>query len=75
MALTQGEKLLIKTLTEFPLDEETQEAIFLCLDTNVQQYLMMEYLVTHPEATQEEIMSRFVDILKQTKKSESSSDN
>ena len=67
MELTQTQKLLIYGLRQFPLSEENQEGIFLLLKNEDDQLLMIYYLQTHPNATEEEIMEEYVRILKQRK--------
>jgi hypothetical protein len=66
MALTLTQKLLIYGLTLFRLPEETQEAIFLVLNTEDEQLQMIAYLMKHPEATEQEILDHMGEIIEST---------
>ena len=63
MTLTQTEKLLIYGLRQFQMSEQNQEAIFLFLREEADQLLMIYYLKTHPEATEQEILNESGRIL------------
>ena len=67
MELTQIEKLLIYGLSQFPLSEEDQEAIFLFLREEDDQLLMIHYLKTHLDATAQDIINESGRLLKQRK--------
>ena len=67
MELTQIEKLLIYGLNLTDLPEEDQEAIFLFLEEEDDQILMIHYLKTHPNATPQEIRNESGRLLRQRK--------
>lgn len=68
MELTQTQKLLIYGLRQFPLPEEDQEAIFLFLEKEDDQLLMIHYLKTHPNASTQEILNESGRLLRQRKR-------
>ena len=70
MELTESQKLLIRGLRFFDLTEEEQEAIFLFLQTEEQQWAMMDYLVDHRHATGQDVLKELSRILKTTKTNE-----
>lgn len=63
MELTKLEKALIIMLDRTDLPEEDQEAIFLFLQTEEQQYRMLDFLHNNPKASGQEILNRFGEIL------------
>ena len=63
MELTKLEKALILTLGKTDLTEEDQEAIFLFLKTEEQQYRMLDFLHNNPKASNQEILHRYAEIL------------
>ena len=67
MELTVTQKLLIYGMTLFPLSEENQEGIFFMMKTEERQILMIGYLQTHPQATEQEILNEAGRIIKLTK--------
>ena len=64
MALTETQKLLIRGLRLFNLDEETQEGIFLSLQNEAQQWELMDFLCANKTATEAEIIKETIRILK-----------
>ena len=68
MQLTQTQKLLIYGLSQFSISEEDQEAIFLFLENEDDQLLMIHYLKTHPHATPQDILNESGRLLKQRKR-------
>jgi len=68
MQLTQTQKLLIYGLNQFSIAEREQETIFLVLQEDADQILMIHYLKTHPQAKEQDIMNHLTLILKQRKK-------
>ena len=63
--LTKIERLLIYGLSQFPISEEDQEAIFLFLKEEDDKLLMIYYLKTHPDATPQDILNESGRLLKQ----------
>ena len=68
MELTVTQKLLIYGMTLFPLSEENHKAIFHSMKTEERRILMIEYLQTHPEATEKEILTEAGRIINSTNK-------
>lgn len=68
MSFTQTEKHLVIGLKLFGLTEENQRAIFLALQTEEQQRAMVDYLMEHLNADEQDILKETVRILKSTMK-------
>ena len=67
MILTQTQKLLIDGLTQYPVTEENQEAIFLFLYRDeAQMQEMIKFLALNEKATEDEIMEELSRILKES---------
>lgn len=56
MALTETEKLLLDGLMVFGLDKEDILIVMALLETEEQQDQMIEFLVNHRSATQQDIL-------------------
>ena len=58
------EKTLVYGLSQFPLSEEDQFHIYLLLREAEAQVLMIDYLSSHLDATQQEVMKAAFKIFK-----------
>lgn len=63
MELTEVQKLLIRGLMLFPLDEKEQEAIFLILESDKEKMMLMEYMAEHPNSTAQDLKNEVGRIL------------
>ena len=63
MELTMHQKHLIRGLRLFDLTEEEQEIIFLFLEKEEEQIEMIDYLMDHQHATQQDILGKLFEIL------------
>ena len=68
MKLNQVEKLLIRGLLLFPLNEQDREAIFLTLQSNEEKMALMIFMKENPNATAQEIKNAVGAIIKLTGK-------
>ena len=68
MSFTQTEKHLATGLRLFGLTEDDQEAVFLVLQTEEQQLAMVDYMLKHQNASEQDILKETVRILKSTVK-------
>ena len=66
MAFTKTEKHLVIGLKLFGLTEENQRAIFLALQTEKQQRTLVDYMMEHLSASEQDILKETVRILKAT---------
>ncbi len=66
MQLNQVEKLLIRGLLLFPLNEQEREAIFLSLQSNEEKMALMIFLQENKNATAQEIKNAVGTIIKLT---------
>ena len=68
MELTTTQKLLIYGLTQYPISEENQEAVYLFLYKDEEKMQeMIKFLALNLDATEDQIMEKLTNIL--TKKS------
>lgn len=63
MELTEVQKLLIRWLMLFPLDEKEQEAIFLILESDKEKMMLIDYMADHPNVTAQELKNEVGRIL------------
>ena len=68
MRVTKTQKLLLSGLNQFNTKKQNRIIIMMCLEKEDDQLLMIDYLLSHQEATEQDIMSALGDILKQRKK-------
>ncbi len=66
MELTQIEKKLIRTLMQFDIGEEEQEAVFLEMREEPQQMMMLQFLEKNKTATQNDILKEMLRICRMT---------
>jgi hypothetical protein len=70
MELTKIQKLLIYGLSQFEMDIDNQSIIFSLLKEEDDQLLMIYFLKTHPDATEQDILNASGSILVRRKKLE-----
>ena len=68
MELTQIEKLLSYGLSQFPINQEDRLTMLAFLREEEDQLLMIYYLKTHPDATEQEILNQYGAILTRRKR-------
>ena len=61
--LTKIQKLLIYGLKQYEVEEDDAVAIVYCMKEEDDQILMIDYLITHPQATHQEILNESGRIL------------
>ena len=65
MSLTETEKLLIRGLMLFPLNEQERKAIFHILQSDAERWALMDYLQQNRNATAQEIKEEVSRIIKE----------
>lgn len=65
--LTPTEKILIILLDRDEISEETQQAVFHLLREEALQEKMMIFLIRYPDSTEQEVLQRLGEILKEHK--------
>ena len=68
MKLNQVEKLLIRGLLFFPLNEQEREAIFLTLNTNEERWALITFMQENRTATAQDIKNAVGAIIESTGK-------
>ena len=68
MRVTKTQKLLLTGLNQFNTKKQNRIIIMMCLEKEDDQLLMIDYLLSHQDATEQDIMNALGDILEQRKK-------
>ena len=67
MKLTETEEILINGLLAFGVEKDLVPGIVVMLETEIAQDQMIDYMCNHPQAKQEELLKKAVDISNQNK--------
>ena len=70
MELTKIQKLLVYGMSQFKMDIDNERIIFSLMKEEDDQLLMIYFLKTHPDATEQEILNASGSILMRRKKLE-----